>query len=87
MKITIISAIWCSSCLVMKKVWNKVKKQYPNLEWQEYDLDFSEEAKNYQVGETLPVLIFEKKGIETSRLIGEKKVEEVERWIENNING
>lgn len=85
MRIVEISAVWCSSCLVMKKIWKKVKEQYSNLEWIEYDLDFSEEANSYQVGEKLPVLIFFKNETEQSRLIGEKRLEEVEKWIEENI--
>ena len=41
MKITKIEAIWCSGCLVMKKVWKEVAKEYPNIEITTYyyDLD------------------------------------------------
>lgn len=86
MKIIQISAIWCNSCLVMQKTWNACKKQYPNIEWVTYDLDFDEEqVRKYEVGEKLPILILEKDGEEINRLVGEKKQEEVEVWLKNNI--
>ena len=85
MKIIQISAIWCSSCLVMQKIWDSCKCEFSNIEWIKYDLDFEEEeVKRYQVGEKLPVLIFEKDGIEVSRLVGEKTKEEVQSWIKEN---
>lgn len=80
-----ISAIWCSSCLIMKKVWNCVKEEYPNIEWKSLDLDFDDAEINYQNLEKLPVLIFEKDGKEISRLVGERKKEEVIKWIEQNL--
>ncbi len=86
MKIIQISAIWCSSCLVMQKIWNHVKDAFPEIEWCKMDLDFdSEEVSKYQVGDKIPVLIFEKNGEECSRLIGEKKEEEVMLWIKQNL--
>ncbi len=85
MRVISISAIWCSSCLLMKKNYQKVKKEFQNLEWIDYDLDFDIEASHYQVGEKLPVLIFEKDQVEQSRLVGEKKVEEIIKWLEENI--
>lgn len=85
MKIIQISAIWCNSCLVMQKKWQQAQKKFPNIEWNHLDLDFDEEeVSKYQVGEKLPVLIFEKEGIELSRLIGEKSEEEVLEWIKQN---
>ena len=85
MKIIGISAIWCSSCLIMKKVWTKAKQKYPNLEWVEYDLDFDPEATSYQVEDKLPVLILEQNGLEQSRVVGEKTIEEVFVWLSQNI--
>lgn len=86
MKIVQISAIWCSSCLAMQKEWNKVQKEFPHLQWSVYDLDFNPEVKRYQVGEKLPVLILEEQGVEKSRLVGEKRSEEVILWIKQNMD-
>ena len=32
MRIIKIGAVWCPGCLVMKKVWNKITNEYPNLD-------------------------------------------------------
>lgn len=84
MKVIEISAIWCSSCLVMQKTWNAVKHKFSDIEWISYDLDFDEEAKEYQVGNQIPILILEQNGKEKSRLIGEKNESEVVEWLNQN---
>lgn len=81
-----ISAIWCSSCLVMQKRWKEIQKQFPNIEWKKCDFDLDSEIQKYQVGEKLPVLIFEKDGKEISRLVGERKKEEVLAWVKKNLD-
>ena len=87
MKIIKIGAIWCPGCLVMKKVWNNILKDY-NLDIVEldYDLD-SEEVGKYDVGKILPVVIFvDNNGNELERLVGEQKesklIEVIERYRE-----
>lgn len=83
MKIIRITAIWCSGCLVMKKIWREIEQEYPNLEITDYDYDFDNEiVKNYEVGKILPVVIFEKND-KQERLIGEKKKEEIINIIES----
>ena len=58
MKIIIISAIWCGSCIKMKNVWREISTKY-DLDITKLDLDFdSDEVKKYNVGNTLPVAIF-----------------------------
>ena len=77
MKITKIEAIWCSGCLVMKKVWKEVAKEYPNIEITTYDYDMDPEmVQKYNVGTILPVIIFQN-GNEEKRLIGERTKDEV----------
>ena len=80
-----ISAIWCSSCLVMPKRWKEIQKEFPSIEWKKYDFDLAPEVQKYQVGEKLPVLIFEKDGNEISRLVGERTKEEVFAWVVKNL--
>ena len=82
MKIVKIGAMWCPGCIVMHKVWNKINENYPNLEIISYDLDMdSEEVEKYNVGETLPVIIFYNEDKEYKRLVGEKKYEDIEELI------
>ena len=83
MKIIKIGAIWCPGCLVMKKVWNNILKDY-NLDIVELDYDMdSEEVGKYDVGKILPVVIFvDNNGNELERLVGEQKESKLIQLIE-----
>jgi len=81
MQIIRISALWCPSCLVMKKIWKKIESE-SNLKFIDYDYDLNEDkVKPYNPGKILPVLIKEVDGIETDRLIGEKKETEIKEFL------
>jgi thiol-disulfide isomerase/thioredoxin len=82
MKVIKIGAMWCPGCIVMHKVWDKINKEYPNIEVKSLDLDMDEEeVKKYNIGDTLPVIMFYKDDTELERLIGEKKFEDIESVI------
>lgn len=77
MKIIIISAIWCPSCLIMSKHLKKLKKENEDLEIIKYDYDFDEDkVKKYNVGDILPVIIKD-----DERLVGEKSFDEIKEFI------
>ena len=79
MKIIKITAIWCTSCIIMNKIWKQIEEKY-GLDTVSYDLDMDEEiVEKYNVGEKLPVIIFFENNKELFRIIGEKKFEEVEK--------
>ncbi len=83
MKIIRITAIWCMSCLAMKKIWRKTFKDYSDIEIIDYDFDADKEKiKKYNVGETLPELIVYINDIEVRRIIGEKSLKEFKKIIE-----
>ena len=44
-----------------------------------------EESENYNVGDTLPVIIREENDVEVARLVGEKTYEEVKKFIEEGL--
>ena len=68
----IISAVWCPSCLILKKHLKKIKEDY-QIDYQMLDYDlYEEEVSEYNVGDKLPVMIYNDK-----RLIGEKSYEEI----------
>ena len=77
MKIVRISSTWCVSCIVMNKLWKELKETYQDIEYVEYDYDLDEEAKNYNVGNILPVMIIYKDNQEIKRIIGEKSKKEL----------
>lgn len=86
MKIVRISAIWCPSCLVMRPRFEEIEKMYPNIESKSYDLDFDEESSQYNVGHILPVFIlFDAEGTEIGRLIGEQKLDVLNKVIEEHL--
>ncbi len=81
MKIIKIGAMWCPACLITNNALDKINKEY-NIEIDSLDYDFDEEeVSKYNVGETLPVLVFIKDGKEVDRLIGEKEYKDIEGVI------
>ena len=81
MKIIKISALWCPACLITNKAIDKIKEEQ-NIEVENLDHDFDEdEVKKYNVGTTLPVLIFMNQDKELFRLIGEKNYEEIMKAV------
>lgn len=81
MKIIKISALWCPACLITNKAIDKIKEEQ-NIEVENLDYDFDEdEVKKYNVGTTLPVLIFMDQDKELLRLIGEKNYEEIMKAV------
>lgn len=81
MKIIKISALWCPACLITNKAIDKIKEEQ-NIEVENLDYDFDEDkVKKYNVGTTLPVLIFMNQNKELFRLIGEKNYEEIMKAV------
>ncbi len=81
MKFVRISSTWCVSCIIMNKLWKKLKEKYPNYEYVELDYDM-DDVLEYNVGEILPVLIIYKDNIEVKRIIGEKSEKEFFEEVE-----
>ena len=79
MKIIKVGALWCPACIITNNSLNKLKDKY-KFELEEIDYDFDEIDK-YNIGETLPVLIFIKNEEEVFRLIGEKTDKEIEEVL------
>ena len=83
-EVIVISALWCPSCLILKKHLKRLKEEN-NLEIKYLDYDFDEEeVKKYNVGDVLPVMIITKEGKEVNRLIGEKEYEEILEFLKGN---
>lgn len=80
MKIVKINSLGCPSCIIMNKVFNKIKEKY-TFELEEYDYDF-DDVEKFIPGNILPIYIFYKDDKETNRICGEHKIEEIEKIIE-----
>ncbi|MBE6152281.1 MAG: thioredoxin family protein [Firmicutes bacterium] len=83
MKVLKFNAIWCSACLVMKKVFKHVENMHPELKFINYDYDMDEDlVEKYNIGTTIPVLIFlDENDQEVTRIVGEKSYDEIEEII------
>lgn len=81
MKIIKISSLSCPSCIIMNKIINQLQNKY-NIEIENLDYDF-DDIEKYSVGKVLPVFIFIKNEKEITRLIGEHKIEDFEKIINN----
>lgn len=84
MKILKFSAIWCSGCIIMKKIMKEIEQEYPNIAIESYDYDMDEDmVEKYNIGEIIPVLVFlDENENEIGRLIGEKTKKEIIKEIE-----
>ena len=79
MKIIKISAIWCSSCIIMKSKFNEIIKD-KDIEVISLDYD-TDDIDEYNIGDILPVFIKLKDGKEVDRLVGEHSKKEIESFI------
>lgn len=79
MKIVKINSLGCPSCIIMNKVFNKIKEKY-SFELIELDYDF-DDIDEYNPGNILPVYIFYNNDKEIGRLCGEHKEEEFDNII------
>lgn len=79
--ITVISAVWCPSCLILKKHLKRLKEEYDvDIRYLDYDFD-EDEVKSYNIGDKLPVIVVQVNGNEAGRLIGEKSYEEIVSFL------
>ena len=75
-EVIVISALWCPSCLLLKKELKKLHEEYNlNFKTLDYDLD-EDEVEKYNVGDKLPVIVCDDK-----RLIGEKTYDEIVNFL------
>lgn len=81
MKIIKISSLSCPSCIIMNKIINQLQNKY-DVEIENLDYDF-DDIEKYSVRKILPVFIFIKNEKEITRLIGEHKIEDFEKIINN----
>ena len=83
MELILITAVWCTSCLIMKPRYQELAKKHRITNFTELDFDMDEEKVDHlNIGHTLPVCIIIKEEKEVKRIIGEKKTKEIERYLD-----
>ena len=83
LKIVRVQAIWCSSCLYMSKVWDKVMKDKNDIEVINLDYDLDRDIINeFKVNDNLPAFMFFKDGKEVKRTYGEVSEKKLNNIIE-----
>jgi thioredoxin 1 len=64
------SAVWCGPCRMLAPVMNEIKSKYPNVKFEEYDVDNEvDEVMKYGVT-SVPTVIIEKNGQLHERFTG-----------------
>ena len=64
------SATWCGPCRMLAPVMNEIKVKYPNVKFEDIDIDeYSEEVEKYGVT-SVPTVIIEKNGQLHERFTG-----------------
>ncbi|HPL55088.1 MAG TPA: thioredoxin family protein [Bacilli bacterium] len=87
MELILITAVWCTSCLIMKPRYQELAKKHRITNFTELDFDMDEEKVDHlNIGHTLPVCIIIKEEKEVKRIIGEKKTKEIEKIFEDFLN-
>jgi len=81
MKVVRVTAIWCMSCLVMKRRYDQIFKTL-DID-QVIDLDYDQDdISSYHIGDVLPVVIFFEDDEERLRIIGEKSKKTIHKLLE-----
>lgn len=77
MKMILITALWCPSCLLMRPLYSELTKLY-GITLEEVDYDENPLLINkYTVGKILPVAIFIHEEEPLFRIIGEKSRKQI----------
>lgn len=80
-KIVLVTAVWCSSCIIMRPRYKEVIEGKFD-EVIEYDFDDDEsEVDKLKIGNKLPVAIIYENDLEKMRIIGEKSIKELQEMI------
>lgn len=82
MKVVIVSALWCQSCLFMRKHFKTWMSLHPEIEFVQADLDLDEPLiESYGPFKVLPTVLLFRDDHLLDRWVGEKSVDEMEKSL------
>jgi thioredoxin 1 len=64
------TAVWCGPCRAVKPILEDIARQNATIRYSVIDIDANPEAAQAAGIRSIPVVIVEKNGVETSRIIG-----------------
>lgn len=86
MRIILVTAIWCPTCLIMRPRYVTVIKKIPMADFTEFDYDTDADSIGpLKIGKILPVAIVQIDGNEVFRIIGEKSPKALETALDEYI--
>jgi thioredoxin-like negative regulator of GroEL len=64
------TAEWCSPCRALKPIMNELVSKNSHVQYQIIDVDVNRDMANAAGIRSVPVVVIEKNGMETSRFVG-----------------
>ena len=64
------TAAWCGPCRALKPIMQEIASQNPSVNYQMIDVDTNQDEATAAGVRSIPVVIVEKNGVETSRFVG-----------------
>lgn len=82
MKIIRFGAVWCVTCLAMRPIWEEIKKNYPSVMLEYYDIDDDSTLFKQYGFKDVPAMVFIKEDGEEIKEEGFREKEEIIKIIE-----
>ena len=70
LKIIKFTAVWCPPCQFLKPILAKIMKDYPDVEFEEIDIDEDQKTTAAYKIMSVPILIFLKDGKQVDNMVG-----------------
>ena len=64
------TATWCGPCKALKPIMQEIASQNPSVNYQMIDVDQNQADAQANGVRSIPVVIVQKNGVETSRFVG-----------------
>jgi thioredoxin 1 len=80
-KVKRFTAAWCSPCRALSPLMEEIQKETPGVTYEVIDVDNDPDQVSQYGIRSIPVVIVEKNGVETSRFVGVQSKEVYEQAI------
>jgi thioredoxin 1 len=80
LKILDFYADWCNPCKTMLPIFEELKFEFPNIEFQKINIEESDEAEKFGVT-SIPTFIITRNDVEVSRKNGVMSKELFKNWL------